>query len=182
DAAALSAVLTAREWHDRRLGVNETIAVPNRAIWIATGNNVTTSTEIERRSVHCRLDAHSDRPWERTRFRHRDLRGWARAHRPALVAACLTLVRAWLHAGGPAGPRKLRGLGRRPRRHPLGRRHPRPAREPARVLRARRHAGRGRPSVPRPLVAAVRRRPAARREAPRARDRREQHARPRRED
>jgi len=65
------------------------------------------STELARRTVRIRLDAHVDRPWQRTGFRHGDLRTWADDHRAHLVAAGLTLVRAWLAEGAPLGTTRL---------------------------------------------------------------------------
>ncbi len=61
------------------------------------------STEIARRTVRIRLDPRVDRPWQRTEFRHRDLRGWADEHRAELVRAALVLCRAWIAAGQPLG-------------------------------------------------------------------------------
>ena len=42
-----------------------------------------------------------ERPWDRTGFRHPDLRPWVLAHRAELVTAALTMVRGWLVAGKP---------------------------------------------------------------------------------
>jgi putative DNA primase/helicase len=102
DSAALCAALTASEWQDRILGVSEmSSTLPNRALWAATGNNPELSLDIARRTVTCRLDPGVERPWDRTGFRHPDLRQWVLAHRAELVAAMLTMVRAWLVAGAP---------------------------------------------------------------------------------
>lgn len=109
DSAALSSALTASVWKDRRLGVSEMIRVPVQCGWGVSGNNPVISLEIARRTVRIRLDAKVERPWLRqeTTFRHPDLRQWVREHRGALVAAALTLVRAWTIAGRPAGARTL---------------------------------------------------------------------------
>ena len=104
DTAQLASALTAREWEDRLLGTSDTIRLPVRCAWIATGNNPALSGEIARRTIRIRLDSRVDRPWLRTDFRHPDLRGWAAEHRPALVGAALTLVAAWLAAGRPRDP------------------------------------------------------------------------------
>ena len=69
-SGVLAAALTAPIWSDRRLGRNETVTVPNRAVWMATGNNLDLSSEIARRTVWIRIDPRMDRPWERTGFRH----------------------------------------------------------------------------------------------------------------
>ncbi|MDP9357295.1 MAG: bifunctional DNA primase/polymerase [Chloroflexota bacterium] len=103
DSASLSIALTATFWKDRLLGGNETTQLPVRCVWLATANNPTMSTEIARRTVRIRLDPRVDRPWQRTEFRHRDLRGWADEHRAELVRAALVLCRAWIAAGQPLG-------------------------------------------------------------------------------
>lgn len=107
--APLAVALTADTWTDRLLGSTASIRVPVRCLWLATGNNVQTSTEMARRILRIRLDAHLDRPWERspTDFRHPDLLGWVRARRGELVAAALTLIRAWVAVGRPNGARTL---------------------------------------------------------------------------
>lgn len=103
DSPALSSVLTATVWEDRFLGKTETLRLPNRSAWLGTGNNPALSSEIARRTIRIRLDARTDRPWLREGFRHPDLRGWALTHRGELVWAALTIGRAWLAAGRPAG-------------------------------------------------------------------------------
>jgi putative DNA primase/helicase len=107
DSAALSAALTATTWEDRILGRSETVTLPVRAVWAATSNNASLSLELARRAVRIRLDAGCEMPWQRTAFAHPDLVGWALAHRGELVAAALTLCRAWVDAGRPKGPRRL---------------------------------------------------------------------------
>lgn len=103
DSAAVAAALTAPFWEDRILGASEMARLPIRCLWIATGNNPEFSNEMARRLVRIRLDAHVERPWQRTGFRHPDLMSWVRANRPRLVAACLTLCQAWIAAGRPRG-------------------------------------------------------------------------------
>ncbi len=107
DSSALAAALTAPFWEDRILGVSETIRLPIRCTWIATGNNPEFSNEMARRLVRIRLDARVDQPWRREAFKHPDLMGWVRANRARLVAACLTLCRAWISAGRPRGERSI---------------------------------------------------------------------------
>ena len=48
-SSSLAAVLTATTYRDRILGRNETIDLPNRATWIATGNNVQLGGDLPRR-------------------------------------------------------------------------------------------------------------------------------------
>ena len=101
DASSVAAALTAPYWEDRILGKSETTRFPIRCVWIATGNNPQFSNELARRLVRIRLDAHVDQPWRRDDFRHSNLLAWVRANRARLVAACLTLGRAWIAAGKP---------------------------------------------------------------------------------
>src|SRR5207244_2518221 len=81
--------------------------LPNRAVWLASGNNTKLSRELIRRTLWCRLDARVDAPWERSEFRHPHLIRWAKENRGALVHAALTLCQAWVAAGRPAGQRTL---------------------------------------------------------------------------
>ncbi len=109
DAAPLAAALTAPYWEDRILGRSDIVRIPVRCAWIATGNNPQLSNEIARRTVRIRLDAHMDRPWQRDGFRHPNLLAWVQANRGPLVAACLTLGRAWVEAGRPRYQRTTLG-------------------------------------------------------------------------
>ncbi len=111
DSANVSAAITATSWEDRRLGYSETILVPIRCAWIATGNNPTVSGEIARRTVRIRLNAMSDRPWLGRSFKHPDLRGWMREKRGDLVWAALVLVRTWIIQGRPKAPAAVQRLG-----------------------------------------------------------------------
>jgi putative DNA primase/helicase len=101
DSSAVAAALTAPFWEDRVLGTSETTRFPIRCTWIATGNNPEFSNEMARRIVRIRLDARVDQPWRREGFRLPNLLAWVRANRARLVAACLTLGRAWIAAGMP---------------------------------------------------------------------------------
>jgi len=110
DSANLATALTATHWEDRQLGTSDTLRLPVRTAWVATGNNPALSSEITRRTVRIRLDAKRDRPWLRTGFRHPDLPAWVGRERGALVCAGLTLGCAWLSAGRPV-PAGLTTLG-----------------------------------------------------------------------
>ena len=105
ESAALSSALTARVWKDRLLGASENVEIPVRCVWIASGNNPAVSSEIARRCVSIRIDPKLERPWERPPegFRHPELLKWVRQNRGRLVAACLTLARAWHARGRPQG-------------------------------------------------------------------------------
>lgn len=107
DSPSLAAALTATVWTDRVLGRSEARSMPVRATWMATGNNPSLSREMARRVVRVRLDSGTERPEERTRFRHRQIERWGLRHRGALVGAALTLVQAWVAAGMPEGSHVL---------------------------------------------------------------------------
>jgi len=101
ESGTLSALLTAPTWSDRLLGKTQTVELPNRTVWLATGNNLQLNNEIARRTAWIRLDAKVDRPWERTNFRHGNLIGWLQRHRHELVWALLVLVQHWMVQGRP---------------------------------------------------------------------------------
>jgi hypothetical protein len=109
DSASLSAALTAVRFGDRVLGKTETVQFPVRCAWIATGNNPALSDELARRTVRIRMDAGVEQPFlrEPKSFRHQDLRGWTAKHRPELIWAALTLIRAWIAEGRKPGKRTL---------------------------------------------------------------------------
>lgn len=102
ESGVLASALTQEIWEDRLLGQTKTVSLRIRQIWAANGNNVAMSDEIARRTVWIHLDANEEKPWERTHFRHANLRTWALQNRPALIAAALALINEWVRAGKPA--------------------------------------------------------------------------------
>ncbi len=99
DSPSLAAMLTSDVYTDRVLGVSSAEAYPNRLVTLLTGNNFTPSGELPRRVMTCRLDAQSERPYTRAfTFNPSDV---CMAHRQALVAAGLTLLRGYVSAGCP---------------------------------------------------------------------------------
>ena len=106
ESAALAGVLTAEAWTDRRLGHNDqTIQYPNRALWLASADNLYLSDEMVRRTAPIYLDVHLERPYERApgTFLHPNLLRWAAQTRSILVWAAITLVQAWVVEGRPLG-------------------------------------------------------------------------------
>lgn len=99
---ALDNALTATTWKDRILGKTEmTAELPLATTWFATGNNIEFGADTLRRVAQVRLESPEERPEERSGFRHPDLLAWCRAERPRLVAAALTVLRAFCIAGRP---------------------------------------------------------------------------------
>jgi hypothetical protein len=104
-SASVARVITEPKWRCRLLGQNREIDVPVCVTVMATGNNTLCSTEIARRSFPIRLDTHDARRGAReTVFRHPDLDEWAIHNRGAIIAAALTLARAYFLAGKPSAP------------------------------------------------------------------------------
>lgn len=95
------AALTMDIWGDRILGRSATANAKVRAVWLGTGNNVSMTTEVTRRTVRIRLTPQTDRPEERTGFAHDDLMEWIEAHRPELVQAAHMIIKNAIQAGLP---------------------------------------------------------------------------------
>ena len=102
----LSAAITATLWRGRLLGQSKILEIPNRSVWIATGNNVQMSDEMARRTILCRLDAGVERPEDRKVFKH-PIPAWVFENRVELVSACLSIISAWVNAGTPRGEEVL---------------------------------------------------------------------------
>lgn len=99
---SLCTVLTGESFSERLLGTNKTATAPTVCTWLATGNNLTLQGDMTRRVIPCQLDPQCERPEER-QF-SRNLYEWIPKHRPALVVAALTALRAYLVAGKPRQP------------------------------------------------------------------------------
>lgn len=95
----LCQMLTQDEVQVRVLGSSKNVRIPATSLICATGNNLTLFGDLNRRTIQIRLDAKCERPEERSfKFDAIDL---ALRKRPELVAAALTVVRAYLSAGAP---------------------------------------------------------------------------------
>jgi hypothetical protein len=99
--AVLDAALTATNWEDRLLGVNRIVRAPLLMTWYATGNNVSIAADTARRVCHVRLESDIEHPEERQDFRHPNLLAWVGENRGRLLAAALTILRAYFVAGCP---------------------------------------------------------------------------------
>jgi putative DNA primase/helicase len=84
----------------RILGKSERIKVPNTALYTATGNNLTVSGDMARRTLRCRIDAEQERPETRT-FKTQRPDKRARNDRANLVVAGLSVLRAYWQAARP---------------------------------------------------------------------------------
>jgi hypothetical protein len=96
----LSRAITQPEYADRVLGETRILRLPTNLLWTATGNNLTLRGDLAVRSVLCRLDARIERPEER-KFQIPELKHYLAEHRRRLVAAAITILRAYYIAGRP---------------------------------------------------------------------------------
>jgi hypothetical protein len=109
NSGALASAFTQPVWTDRTLGSNREVKIPIRTIWAITANNIKMSQELTRRCIWIRLDANSEKPHERTGFKHPNLMTWTKHNRDALVTAALTFVRAWVDRGMPLYTGRVKG-------------------------------------------------------------------------
>ncbi len=105
---SIAAAITAETWSDRLLGKSQKVELPNNALWVFTGNNVTFSSEIARRLVMVRLDAGLVDPTQERSYRHPDLKRWVKRSRATFVSAILTIIQAWVAAGRPSAKKSQR--------------------------------------------------------------------------
>jgi putative DNA primase/helicase len=97
----LSAIVTSGEVRDRVLSVSRTASAEFRAVLLATGNNLRFVGDFDRRVLVAREPAGG--------FLHADLRAHVAEEHPRLVAAVLTVLRAWHVAGRPGHGSKAFG-------------------------------------------------------------------------
>ncbi|GAA2351666.1 bifunctional DNA primase/polymerase [Streptomyces carpaticus] len=97
----LSSLLTAVHWGDRVLGSTASVTMPNDRLWVATGNGLRTGGDNGRRVLWVRLDPDCPDPDQRDGYTVGDLRPWLRKNSSTVVAALVTMVRAWLAANAP---------------------------------------------------------------------------------
>lgn len=90
-------------WEDRRLGVSETLRLPNETEFSFSANNATWEPDIERRCRRIRLKFIND-DVNGHRYRHPNIREWILQHRAELLSAVAAMIAHWVRAGCPAGP------------------------------------------------------------------------------
>jgi len=91
----------------RPLGRSADLRLRNSLTYIATGNNIQLGGDLPRRCFWVRLNAQVARPWLRDGFRHPKLIQWVAENRGAILAAVLTIARAWVVAERPENPELL---------------------------------------------------------------------------
>lgn len=106
-SSELSALITAPTYSDRKLGVSENVALPNKTVLVINGNNINPTRDLARRSIVIRLNGNMPGAELRKRtFKIPDLESYVRAHRVQLLMAALTIVKAHQQSGH-AGPTAL---------------------------------------------------------------------------
>jgi Domain of unknown function (DUF3854) len=96
----LCIALTQQEYQDRVLGESRMLCLPTNVFWTATGNNLVFGGDLASRALLCRIDAGMESPESRN-FTVSNLENSLRSNRSQLVAAALTILRAYHVAGRP---------------------------------------------------------------------------------
>ncbi len=99
--ATLESVLTGTLFSDRYLGKNENVKIPALTVWACSGNNLTFTDDVSRRTLPVRLESPLENPESRTDFKIPNLISFTKTSRPQLVTHVLTIWRAWYSAGSP---------------------------------------------------------------------------------
>jgi hypothetical protein len=110
DADSLCMAITSPTITDRMFHTFNRIVLPVKCAWIATGNNIEVGGDMPRRCYWIRLDAKESKPFQRTGFKHENLRAWVKGNRGKLIGAFLVLARYWFHRACPM-PKKVKPLG-----------------------------------------------------------------------
>jgi hypothetical protein len=84
DSGDLCKALTGTTHGDRILGRLQTLNLPVRCAWIATGNNIQLGGDMPRRWYWVRMDAKCSKPFQRTGFKHKRLKEYVLKHRGEL--------------------------------------------------------------------------------------------------
>lgn len=98
----LNSMLTEPVCNPRILGKSESPEMPCNLTIFATGNNLQFLGDMVRRVLICRIDPGCERPDARSFTRN--LNDWVPENRPRLLAAALTVLRAYIVAGKPKQP------------------------------------------------------------------------------
>ncbi len=97
--AAIDSFITSPTYKDRILGESTTQELPNKALFLITGNNLVLTGDTHRRVLVVRMDAQQEQPFTREfAFNPQDD---VIQNRQQMVVAALTIVRAFITAGRP---------------------------------------------------------------------------------
>jgi hypothetical protein len=107
DSSNLASALTNEMYQPRILGKSESRDMPNRTLWLANGNNLSTSPDIQRRVVPISVDDSGER--DRT-FKIQNLKECILENRHRLVWSVLMLIANWVYQGCPPPDRNWKSL------------------------------------------------------------------------
>ncbi len=93
----LCSALTQQAIEARILGATKTAIAYTSSTFIATGNNLQICGDLIRRTMLCMLNRNEERPDEH--LYNRNIESWTKEHRPQIVHAILTILRAYHVAG-----------------------------------------------------------------------------------
>lgn len=110
-SSTLAGLVTSADWDDRKLGTMDLARCVNDRVWVLTGNNMSLGGDMVRRTIWVNIDPGMPDPQLRSGFRITNVEHWTLQHRGHLIAALLTLIRAWDVAGRPSKLRSSDGFG-----------------------------------------------------------------------
>ncbi len=93
----LCTAITSETFSGRILGATQMVHVPTCTLWLATGNQLAIAGDLRTRALLCRIDPRMEKPEQREYTT--DIKLWFTQHRPKLVAAGLTIMRAFIVSG-----------------------------------------------------------------------------------
>jgi hypothetical protein len=112
ESSSLERAITAPGWKCRLLGGNEEGNYPNKATFIATGNNVQVGGDLIRRCYFITMSSKSSQNWSIKRtFKHDDVINWTLNNRDIIFTAIFTLVTNWISKGCPKASDKIPLMG-----------------------------------------------------------------------
>ena len=93
----LCLAITSEAYRQRVLGKTEMMSAPTTSLFLATGNHLVVAGDLRTRTLLCRINPKTEHP-ERRQF-DVEMRTWMLEHRGELVAAGLTIMRAFIATG-----------------------------------------------------------------------------------
>lgn len=111
DSPTLAMLFTEGKVSDRLLSTNDEVEIDVTCSFMMVGNRPPFSAELTERLNLVELVPQTDRPAERTGWKHASLRTYVAENRGRILGALLVLIKNWLDKGRPA-PRYAPTIGR----------------------------------------------------------------------
>lgn len=111
-SARWEALLTAKVYSGRILGITSNVPMANDRLWTLTGNNMKPGGDLDRRSLWVDIDPQCPNPELRTEFKITNLKAHVIEHRGEILAALLTWLAAWDARGRPTPEATATDFGR----------------------------------------------------------------------